>query len=58
MDQFTGGCLCGEVRYEAVGEPMAIAYCHCASCRKHTGAPVVAWVAFESDRVSFPKGEE
>ena len=53
----TGGCLCGSVRYEARGAPLTVAYCHCLSCRRHTGAPLVVWVAFESDRVHHPNGE-
>lgn len=53
----TGGCLCGAVRYEAIGKPLAVAYCHCASCRRHTGAPVVAWVAYESEMVRHPTGQ-
>ena len=53
----TGGCMCGAVRYEAIGEPMTVAYCHCASCRRHTGAPVVAWVAYESHQVRYSKGK-
>ncbi len=51
----TGGCMCEEVRYEAVGKPVAVSYCHCHSCRRHTGAPVVAFVVFEQDRVKFTK---
>jgi hypothetical protein len=47
--------MCGAVRYEAVGEPIAVGHCHCHSCRRHTGAPVVTFVAFEPDQVSFTK---
>ena len=36
---------------------MTVAYCHCASCRRHTGAPVVAWVAYESHQVRYSKGK-
>ncbi len=41
----TGGCQCGEVRYEidAPGERHAL--CHCADCRRSAGAPAVAWMA-------------
>ena len=49
----TGGCMCSAVRYEATGEPLEIGYCHCHSCRRHTGAPVVTWVMFDADKVCF-----
>ncbi|MBI0433031.1 GFA family protein [Roseomonas sp. KE0001] len=39
----TGGCLCGAIRYEAGGTPFHATLCHCASCRRAAGAPVVAW---------------
>ncbi len=39
-DQFEGGCLCGAVRFVATGQPKSVAWCHCQSCRKHSGAPV------------------
>ena len=53
----TGGCMCGAVRYEAVGESITVGHCHCPSCRRHTGAPVVTVVIFEQDRVKFTKGD-
>ena len=53
----TGGCMCGAVRYEASGPPLGVGHCHCHSCRHHTGAPVVTFVAFSAERVRFTKGE-
>ncbi len=48
-----GGCMCGAVRYEARGEALGIGHCHCRSCRRHSGAPVVTYVGFNADRVRF-----
>jgi hypothetical protein len=33
-----GSCLCGGVRYEAMGPVTAMARCHCVQCRKASGA--------------------
>ena len=55
--RMTGGCMCGAVRYEAAGAPAAVSHCHCESCRRHTGAPMVTLVSFEAGRVRFTKGE-
>ena len=52
-----GGCLCGAVRYEASGNPVSVIYCHCESCRKSTGAPVVALAGYKRDRVRFTRSE-
>jgi len=53
----TGGWMCGAVRYEAVGEPFSVIHCHCHSCRKHNGGPVVTLAGFKSEQVTF-KGDE
>ena len=53
----TGGCLCGAVRYETRGESFKVIHCHCQSCRKHNGAPVVTLAGFKADRVKF-SGDE
>ena len=38
MTGFTGGCLCGAIRYEVKGVPVRTAICHCDDCRKATGS--------------------
>jgi hypothetical protein len=36
--RYSGGCLCGALRYEAEGEPTVMGHCYCADCRKVSGA--------------------
>ncbi|MFL6728513.1 MAG: GFA family protein [Sphingomicrobium sp.] len=51
MDRFSGGCLCGEVRIEASGQPFRVGLCHCLDCRKHHGALFHASAIFTEDAV-------
>jgi hypothetical protein len=37
MQEMSGGCLCGQVRYSATAEPAIVAICHCKNCQKQTG---------------------
>lgn len=53
----TGGCMCGIVRYELIEKPISIIHCHCQSCRRHTGAPMVTLVGMKKDHVRFTQGE-
>jgi hypothetical protein len=34
-----GRCFCGAVEVETTGEPEAMGYCHCRSCRSWSGDP-------------------
>ncbi len=34
---FTGGCLCGAVRYKSTADPRVVGHCHCVDCRKSSG---------------------
>src|SRR5271154_4295241 len=51
--RYTGGCLCGAVRYEAVGEPEYAGYCYCADCRKASGSGFIPFIGFSRDALSF-----
>ena len=52
-----GGCRCGDVQFEASGQPVMVEYCHCRSCRHSVGAPLMAWAAFKRGEFSFLSGE-
>jgi len=51
-----GGCHCGAIRYETSGAPIRHALCHCSDCRRHAGAPMVAWAIFPRDFLRILKG--
>ena len=37
MAKIEGGCLCGNIRYTGVTEPLATVLCHCINCQKQSG---------------------
>ncbi len=49
--RFTGRCYCGGITLSAHESPQTVAYCHCADCRRITGAPVAAFAAFAENAV-------
>jgi hypothetical protein len=53
MARYTGGCLCGAVRYSIDAEPLPgrQLLCHCVDCQKHTGTAFASGMAFPSDAV-------
>jgi len=53
---YTGGCLCGTLRYEASGEPAYAAYCYCGDCRKASGSGFIPFMRFPASALRI-KGE-
>jgi len=49
--RYTGGCLCGALRYEAEGEPEVAGHCYCADCRKASGSGFIPFMGFPADAV-------
>jgi hypothetical protein len=52
-----GGCHCGAVRYRVQDQPVYHALCHCADCRRATGAPAVSWALFRNENFEILQGE-
>jgi hypothetical protein len=53
-----GSCLCGDVRFEVSAEPLAVRYCHCASCKKLSGGAGTANARVPSESIRIVAGEE
>lgn len=53
-----GSCFCGAVKVEVSGEPIAMGYCHCSSCRSWSGAPVTAFSLWKPESVRITSGAE
>ena len=51
--RYTGGCLCGALRYEAVGESIGSGHCYCGDCRRASGSGFVPFMAFKAEAVRF-----
>ena len=51
--RYAGGCLCGALRYQAVGEPLASGHCYCADCRRASGSGFAPFMGFKAADVRF-----
>ncbi|MGO4388288.1 GFA family protein [Microvirga sp. 2YAF29] len=49
----SGGCACGQLRFEARGAPNRVGLCHCMTCRKIGGSVFNAFVVYPSDKVTI-----
>ena len=52
-----GSCFCGDVEFSLSGEPEAMAYCHCNSCRHWSAGPVSAFTLWKPETINITKGE-
>ena len=49
LQQVSGGCYCGRVRYRASGVSRQVTECHCSQCRKQAGHRYASTGAKASD---------
>lgn len=55
---YRGSCFCGAVEVQVTGEPAAMGYCHCDSCRKWSAGPVNAFTLWQPDAVKITRGAD
>ncbi len=55
--EWTGGCLCGAVRYRATADPVRAVNCHCGMCRRSSGAAFLTFVHFPGGAFTWTSGE-
>jgi hypothetical protein len=53
MTRYTGGCLCGNVRYEISAEPLVAIQCQCRDCQKRSGGGHASFLAFPKAAVAL-----
>jgi hypothetical protein len=53
---YKGSCFCGAVEFNVTGEPVAMGYCHCESCRHWSAGPVNAFSLWKPDAIKITKG--
>jgi hypothetical protein len=50
---FTGGCMCGAMRYECTVAPLFMGNCHCRDCQRATGSAFAAGMLVPRDAVTI-----
>jgi len=55
---YPGECFCGAVKFTVTGEPVAMGYCHCDSCRQWSAGPVNAFTLWKPDAIKITRGAD
>lgn len=54
---YTGGCLCGEIRYVLNGEPLTLYACHCTDCQRRSGTAFALSMVVDRKSLELRKGK-
>jgi hypothetical protein len=55
---YRGSCFCGAVELQVAGEPAAMGYCHCDSCRRWSAGPINGFTLWPVSSVVVTKGAD
>ncbi len=55
---YGGRCFCGAVELSVHGDPAAMGYCHCDSCRSWSAGPVNAFTLWKTENVRVTRGAD
>ena len=54
----SGGCACGQVRYEVKSRPYDAGWCHCRTCQLHSGSPATVFASVPAEDLVFTQGAD
>ncbi len=54
---YTGGCQCGEIRYEIHAQPLTLYLCHCKECQKQSSSAFGMSLTVLRDAVVITQGQ-
>ena len=55
---YKGSCFCDAVQFTVTGEPAAMGYCHCDSCRTWSAGPVNAFTLWKPQALRITRGAD
>jgi hypothetical protein len=55
---YSGSCFCGAVQFTVNGDPAAMGYCHCESCRHWSAGPVNAFTLWNPEALKVTRGSD
>ncbi len=55
---YTGGCQCGQVRYEIRAEPLTLYLCHCKECQQQSSSAFGMSLTVSTDAVVIFKDNQ
>jgi len=56
-NKLTGGCSCGQVRYQLMEKPIRVHCCHCTDCQRQTGSAFVLNAIIETSAIKITRGK-
>lgn len=54
--EYHASCFCGQVKFTVTGNPEAMAYCHCESCRQWSAGPLSAFTLWKPTTLKITQG--
>ncbi len=58
MARWSGGCMCGAVRYELASDPFDCGWCHCRTCQLTSGSPAMVFASLPVGDLHWTKGAD
>ena len=53
---FSGGCLCGAVRYSCAAAPLSLVNCHCRDCQRASGGAYTPTIVVPAESLQVTGG--